>query len=123
MSRILRAEHDRFPLKAPFRISRGVKTAADVVMVTIADGGAIGRGEAVPYPRYGESVESALTAIESVRDLVEQGGGRQAPPCFVVRLHSQLRDRFESVSVDLIPGLSRSTVRAGDRCFEPWVVG
>jgi L-alanine-DL-glutamate epimerase-like enolase superfamily enzyme len=78
MSRTLHVEHDRFPLKAPFRIARGVKTAADVVTVTITQGEATGRGEAVPYPRYGESVESALAAIEAARALVEEGADRVA---------------------------------------------
>jgi L-alanine-DL-glutamate epimerase-like enolase superfamily enzyme len=32
----------------------------------------------VPYPRYGESVESALAEIEQVRAAVEAGAGRQA---------------------------------------------
>ena len=78
MSRTLHSEHERFPLNAPFRIARGVKTAADVVTVTLSEGGSVGRGEAVPYPRYGESVESALAAIESARSLIEEGGDRQA---------------------------------------------
>ena len=78
MSRTLHSEHERFPLNAPFRIARGVKTAADVVTVTLSEGGSVGRGEAVPYPRYGESVESALAAIESARALLEAGGDRQA---------------------------------------------
>ncbi|MGQ0660501.1 N-acetyl-D-Glu racemase DgcA [Sphingosinicella sp.] len=78
MLRTLRQQHDRFPLNAPFRIARGVKMAADVVTVTIAEGEVIGRGEAVPYPRYGESVASALAAIEEVRALVEQGASREA---------------------------------------------
>jgi L-alanine-DL-glutamate epimerase-like enolase superfamily enzyme len=78
VSRILRAQHDRFALSRPFRISRGVKTQADVVTVTVAAGGLVGRGEGVPYPRYGESVESALAAIESVRPAIEDGAGRQA---------------------------------------------
>lgn len=77
MPRTLYAQRDHFPLSAPFRISRGVKTAADVVTVTILEGEAAGRGEAVPYPRYGESPESALEAIEAVRALVETGGGRE----------------------------------------------
>lgn len=77
MPRTLDAQHDRFPLSAPFRIARGTKTVADVVTVTIADGGARGRGEAVPYPRYRESPESALAAIEEARRLVESGAGRQ----------------------------------------------
>jgi L-alanine-DL-glutamate epimerase-like enolase superfamily enzyme len=77
MPRILRAEHDRFLLTKPFRISRGVKTAADAVTVTIGDGDAVGRGEGVPYARYGESIESALAAIESARPTIEAGAGRE----------------------------------------------
>jgi L-alanine-DL-glutamate epimerase-like enolase superfamily enzyme len=78
MPRTLQAQHDRFPLNAPFRIARGVKTAADVVTVTIREGDAVGRGEAVPYPRYGESPESALAAIQGVRALIEGGADRDA---------------------------------------------
>lgn len=73
-SLIVRSE--TFPLNAPFRISRGVKTAADVVTVEIAAEGHVGRGEGVPYPRYGETIESALAAIESVRGAIESGAGR-----------------------------------------------
>jgi L-alanine-DL-glutamate epimerase-like enolase superfamily enzyme len=76
MSRTLRAQHDRFPLTHPFRIARGSKVAADVITVTIEDGGALGRGEAVPYARYGETTGSALAAVESVRPLIKAGGGR-----------------------------------------------
>ena len=76
MSRTFRAQHDRFPLSRPFRIARGTKHAADVVTVTIEEDGTAGRGEAVPYPRYGETIDGALAAIESVRDLIERGGGR-----------------------------------------------
>ncbi len=36
-------------LKAPFRISRGVKTAAHVVEVITSADGHVGRGESVPY--------------------------------------------------------------------------
>jgi L-alanine-DL-glutamate epimerase-like enolase superfamily enzyme len=75
-TRRLHARHDSFPLAAPFRISRGVKTAADVVTVEIREGEHIGRGEGVPYARYGETVEDALAAIERVRSAVEAGAGR-----------------------------------------------
>jgi L-alanine-DL-glutamate epimerase-like enolase superfamily enzyme len=78
MPRTLRAQHDRFALSRPFRIARGVKTFADVITVTIEEGGAVGRGEGVPYPRYGESVETSLAAIEEARAAVEAGAGRQA---------------------------------------------
>lgn len=78
MPRTLRAQHQRFALTRPFRIARGVKTAADVVAVIIAEDGISGLGEGVPYPRYGESVDSTLAAIEEVRAAVEAGAGREA---------------------------------------------
>lgn len=77
MTRTLVARHDGFPLVAPFRISRGVKTVADLVTVTLTEGDVIGRGEGAPYPRYGESIDSTLAAIESVRVAVEAGAGRE----------------------------------------------
>jgi L-alanine-DL-glutamate epimerase-like enolase superfamily enzyme len=77
MRRILSARHDRFALTQPFRISRGVKTVADVVTVTIGEGETVGRGEGVPYPRYGESIDSALAQIEAARSFIEEGGDRR----------------------------------------------
>ncbi len=78
MHRSLHAQHDRFALTHPFRIARGVKTVADVVTVTLRQGEWVGRGEGVPYPRYGESVEAALAAVEKARPAVEAGAGREA---------------------------------------------
>ena len=63
MLRSFAVSRRRWPLKAPFRISRGVKTAAETVMVELRRGDAVGRGEAVPYPRYGESVEGVATGL------------------------------------------------------------
>src|SRR3546814_1852320 len=77
MLRTLVARRDAFPLRTPFRISRGVKTVADVVTVEISADGATGRGEGVPYPRYGESVEGALAAIEAARGAIEGGATRE----------------------------------------------
>lgn len=76
MLRSLDARHERFALSRPFRISRGVRTAADVVTVTVAADGAEGRGEGVPYPRYGESVESVMLQVEAMRGLIADGAGR-----------------------------------------------
>lgn len=53
-------------LKAPFRISRGVKTAAEVVEVTAFADGHVGRGESVPYGRYGETVDSVMAQLTPV---------------------------------------------------------
>ncbi len=67
---------ESFALKAPFRISRGVKHGIEVISVALADGAYIGRGEGVPYPRYGETVAGSLDAVEGCRAFIERGGGR-----------------------------------------------
>ncbi len=77
MPRALTVAGEILPLHTPFRISRGVKTAAEVVTVAIAQDGVSGRGECVPYPRYGENVESTIAAIEAARGAIESGVGRQ----------------------------------------------
>lgn len=55
-----------FPLAEVFSISRGSRTEAVVVEVNISDGEHRGRGECVPYARYGESVDSVIAQIESL---------------------------------------------------------
>jgi L-alanine-DL-glutamate epimerase-like enolase superfamily enzyme len=76
MPRTITAQHDRLPLSRPFRISRGVKTVADVIVVTIAEEGISGRGEAVPYARYGERIDSAIHDVDRVRGAIAGGAGR-----------------------------------------------
>jgi L-alanine-DL-glutamate epimerase-like enolase superfamily enzyme len=49
-----------------------------VITVAIEEDGLVGRGEGVPYPRYGECVATALAAIETVRPAIESGAGRDA---------------------------------------------
>lgn len=61
----IEARHEAWPLREAFVISRGAKTAADVVVVEVSDGTHKGRGEAVPYGRYGETVEGVLEAIRT----------------------------------------------------------
>ena len=67
---------ERFPILGKFVIARGAKTEAVVVVATIEDRGFRGRGESVPYARYGETVESVLTQIASVRTQLEAGADR-----------------------------------------------
>ncbi len=78
MSRRLSVTVERFPLVREFRISRGGKTEAAVVICTIVDDEATGRGECVPYARYGESLESVCQQIEDVRDAIESGCSAEA---------------------------------------------
>lgn len=76
MLRSLNIRHRTLPLRAPFRISRGVKHSADVVTVELEQKGCVGRGEAVPYARYGESVASVLDEMEALRQDLCAGMGR-----------------------------------------------
>ena len=79
MSRRLTVRLETWPLASAFRISRGAKTEAHVVVAEIADGPHTGRGEAVPYPRYDETPEGTRAEIEGLRDAVEGGLTREGP--------------------------------------------
>ena len=67
---------ERWPIAGSFTISRGSKTEAEVILAMIGDGAFAGRGECVPYRRYGETMESVAAAIESVRVAIERGATR-----------------------------------------------
>ncbi len=82
----LDARIERWPIAGHFTISRGAKTEAVTIVAEISQGGQIGRGECVPYPRYGETPEATLAAVLSMREAVGRGLDRQAlraaiPPC------------------------------------------
>ncbi len=94
---------ESWPLEKPFAISRGVKTAADVVVVEVEEGGFTGRGECVPYARYGETVESVeaeLRAAAGVGDL-PAGAARNALDCALW----DLRAKREGVPAWRLAGL------------------
>jgi L-alanine-DL-glutamate epimerase-like enolase superfamily enzyme len=69
---------ERFPIAGSFTISRGAKTEAVTVVAELRQGGRTGRGECVPYPRYGETPEATLKALEAIREAVSDGFDRQA---------------------------------------------
>ncbi len=69
----LRVKTESWPIRGSFTISRGSKTAAEVVVVELSDGADSGRGEAVPYTRYGETMEGVVAGIESLRPQLEAG--------------------------------------------------
>ena len=68
---------ESWPIRGTFTISRGAKTHADVVVVELRQGKYIGRGECVPYARYGESVESVLAQLAPLAVKIEEGLTRQ----------------------------------------------
>jgi L-Ala-D/L-Glu epimerase len=63
MTLTINIQAETFPIAGKFIISRGAKTEARVVTVTVSDGTHAGRGECVPYARYGETVESVIEAL------------------------------------------------------------
>jgi len=75
---MLSARIERWPIAGSFTISRGAKTEAVTVVAQVSQGGLIGRGECVPYPRYGETPEATLAAIQSMREPVQGGLDRRA---------------------------------------------
>jgi L-alanine-DL-glutamate epimerase-like enolase superfamily enzyme len=68
---------ERWPIAGSFTIARGAKTEAAVVVAEISDGRATGRGECVPYARYGETVESVTAVIEAIRSALNDRAGLQ----------------------------------------------
>ena len=76
---------ERWPLARPFTIARGTKTTAEVVVATVADGTLAGRGECVPYPRYGESVAAVAAAIDRFDGPFEREALRHEMPAGAVR--------------------------------------
>jgi L-Ala-D/L-Glu epimerase len=74
--RLLTVAHESWPIAGSFTISRGSKTEANVVVVTLTEDGVTGRGECVPYPRYDETVPQVIEALEAARGAIEGGLAR-----------------------------------------------
>jgi L-alanine-DL-glutamate epimerase-like enolase superfamily enzyme len=81
---------ESFRLAQAFTISRGSKTEARVVTATVTRDGVTGRGECVPYARYGETVEGVAEAVAALpgdvtraalQDLLPPGAARNAADC------------------------------------------
>ena len=74
----LTVQTESWPIAGAFTIARGAKTEAQVVVAEIGDGTVTGRGECVPYARYGETVAGVTAAIEAMRPALAGGLDRQA---------------------------------------------
>ncbi len=91
----VRAAAETWPIAGAFTISRGSRTEVAIVVAELSDGTAAGRGECVPYARYGESIESVLAAIrgaslgsgaldaerQALRETMPSGAARNALDC------------------------------------------
>ncbi len=78
MPRSLEFRVEKWPISGAFTISRGAKTEATVIVAEISEDGVTGRGECVPYSRYGESPESVAREIERLAPEIARGLGRAA---------------------------------------------
>jgi L-alanine-DL-glutamate epimerase-like enolase superfamily enzyme len=112
--RTLHVQHRVYPIRGVFRISRGSKTQADAVILSISEEGYTGRGECIPYGHYGESVASVIAQIEAITPLIRDGldvdrlqsvlpagAARNAVDCALW----DLRSRMSGVSVSAYAGL------------------
>jgi len=116
MTRTLIVRDEAWPIKGSFRIARGAKTQADVVVVEIAEGKSIGRGECVPYARYGETVDSVIGQIEDLRSHIAggltreelqprlpAGAARNALDCALIDLEAKAGGRRAHALLNLPP--------------------
>lgn len=76
MTRHLETTIAAYPIAGVFTISRGSRTQADVIVCSITDRGVTGRGECVPYKRYGETLEIVEQQILDARDFIVDAGSR-----------------------------------------------
>ncbi|MBJ6371813.1 N-acetyl-D-Glu racemase DgcA [Sedimentitalea arenosa] len=83
-------KRDVFKLAQVFTISRGSRTEAQVLTVTVTDGDDSGRGECVPYARYDETLDSVAAQIAgltggvtraSLFEVLPAGAARNAVDC------------------------------------------
>jgi len=93
---------ESFPLARAFTISRGSRTEARVLTVTVEDGGLGGRGECVPYARYGETIDSVTAQIAALPEdfdcaalqaLLPPGAARNAVDCALWDLEAKRSGR------------------------------
>jgi L-alanine-DL-glutamate epimerase-like enolase superfamily enzyme len=100
----LSARIERWPIAGAFTISRGSKTEAVTVIAEISHRGHTGRGECVPYPRYGETPEATLAAVraaqralrggldrEGLQRVLPAGAARNALDCALLDLEAKTR--------------------------------
>jgi L-alanine-DL-glutamate epimerase-like enolase superfamily enzyme len=76
---------DTFRLAQTFTISRGSRTEAKVLTVAVTREGITGRGECVPYARYGETLESVTAQIEGLPEGIGRADLQGALPAGAAR--------------------------------------
>jgi L-alanine-DL-glutamate epimerase-like enolase superfamily enzyme len=118
---VLDAHEQSWPLDKPFRIARGTSTEARVIVVSVSDGEHTGRGEAVPISRYGQSVDSVLAQIESMKSeksldrkemqrLLPAGAARNALDCALWDLEAKIAGKraWELANIPMVSEVETS---------------
>ena len=91
---------ESWPIARPFTTARGTKHTARVVVATITDGNVVGRGECVPYPRYGDEPAVVAATINDFHgpfdrcellDAMPAGPARNAIDCALWDLEAKRR--------------------------------
>ncbi|MEO1677590.1 MAG: N-acetyl-D-Glu racemase DgcA [Pseudomonadota bacterium] len=96
-------EREVFRLAQAFTISRGSRTEAKVLTAHATDDGVEGRGECVPYARYGESLDSVAAQIAdaaaegltraNLQERLSPGAARNAMDCALWDLEAKRAGR------------------------------
>lgn len=104
---------ETWPIAGTFTISRGAKTEAHVVVATVGDGVASGRGECVPYARYGETLDGVTATVaaldgkldtrEDLARLLPAGAARNALDCALWDLEAKRAGRSAAALAGLAP--------------------
>ena len=76
---------DTFKLAQVFTISRGSRTAAEVLTVKVTRNGVTGWGECVPYARYDETLQSVTDQINSLPADIDRAALQSALPAGAAR--------------------------------------
>ena len=117
----IEAKVDIFTLKKVFTISRGSRTAAEVVTVKLTKNNTFGFGECVPYKRYDETVDSVIKQINElgpiknrveINNLLPPGAARNALDCAFWDLEAKLNNTsVESLlSIKTLPLITSYTL-------------
>jgi len=115
------AHEEIWPLSQPFRISRGSRTEAQIVVLTVSDSKHIGRGEGVPLSRYDQSVASVLAQIgsiqgyknlnrQSLQDFLPAGAARNALDCALWDIEAKISGKraWELANIPIVPEVETS---------------
>jgi L-Ala-D/L-Glu epimerase len=108
---MISARIEKWPIAGSFTIARGSKTEAVVIVAEVSDGQITGRGECVPYARYGETPEAVLAQIRAANattraellQMVPPGAARNALDCALWDFEAKSSDRSAATLAGLPP--------------------